>query len=136
MKRELPDELKFLTNRKAPQKPFETSMAGKLCVITGATSGVGLEAARCLAEHGASLVMISRSREKADKVKMELQDRWPVQIDSIIADLSDLDQVRQAAQTILDRCPRIDVLINCAGLHVTKRTETKAGFETVFCVNH
>jgi NAD(P)-dependent dehydrogenase (short-subunit alcohol dehydrogenase family) len=136
MKRELPDELKFLTNRKAPQKPFASSMAGKVCVITGATSGVGLEAARCLAEHGAHLVMIARNRDKADKVKMELQSRWPVPVDSIIADFSDLDQVRRAASLILDLCPRIDVLINCAGLHVTKRTETKAGFETVFCVNH
>lgn len=136
MKRELPDELKFLTNRKAPQKPFTASMAGKVCIITGATSGVGLEAARCLAEHGADLVLISRNSAKADQVKTELQTRWPVQIDSITADLSDLDQVRRAAETILSRCPRIDVLINCAGLHSTKRTETKDGFETVFCVNH
>ena len=61
MKRELPDELKFLTNRKAAQKPFDAPMNGKLCVITGATSGVGLETARSLASHGAHLVLIARS---------------------------------------------------------------------------
>jgi NADPH:quinone reductase-like Zn-dependent oxidoreductase len=68
MKHELPDELKFLANRKAPQKPFEASMAGKVCVITGATSGVGLAAAKCLASHGAQLVMISRNAQKAEQV--------------------------------------------------------------------
>lgn len=136
MKRELPDELKFLTNRKAPQKPFEASMAGKICVITGATSGVGLEAARSLASHGAQLALVCRNAGKASQVIQEIKARWGVAADAVIADFSDLDQVRQAADTLLQRYPRIDVLINCAGLHCTKRTETKAGYETVFCVNH
>jgi NAD(P)-dependent dehydrogenase (short-subunit alcohol dehydrogenase family) len=136
MKRELPDELKFLTNRKAPQKPCEASMAGKVCVITGATSGVGLAAAKCLASLGAQLVMISRNAGKAKKVIGEIKSSRAVPIDSVIADFEDLDQVRQAAGTLIRQYPRIDVLINCAGLHSTRRTETKAGFETVFCVNH
>lgn len=136
MKRELPDELKFLANRKAPQKPFKASLAGKVCVITGATSGVGLEAARCLASHGAELVMISRNAQKAESVIQEIRKTSAATIDSIIADFSDLDQVRQAAATVLSRHPHIDVLINCAGMHSTRRTETKIGCETVFCVNH
>ncbi len=136
MTRELPDELKFLANRKAPQKAFTESMAGKICVITGATSGVGFETAKCLASHGAQLVLISRNAGKADAVIREIQAKWPVPIDSILADLSDLDQVRQAAAIVLERYPRLDVLINCAGMHSTRRTLTSAGFETVFCVNH
>ena len=136
MKRELPDELKFLTNRKLPQKPFTDSMTGKICVITGATSGVGLEIARALASHGAQLVLVSRNQEKANQVAAELQSQWPVAVDSILADFSDLEQVRQAAHVILTRYPRIDVLINCAGMHSTTRTFTSAGHETVFCVNH
>lgn len=136
MKRELPDELKFLANRKAPQKPFEASMAGKVCVITGATSGVGLEAARSLASHGAELVMVSRNAQKARQVASEIEKLSGVPVDSIIADFCDLEQVRQAAKAILSRHPRIDVLINCAGMHSTKRTETRDGCETVFCVNH
>jgi len=136
MKRELPDELKFLTNRQLPQKPFTESMSGKVCVITGATSGVGLEIARALASHGAQLVLVSRSPEKAARVATELQAQWPVTMDNILADFSDLEQVRLAARTILERYPRIDVLINCAGMHSTTRTFTSAGHETVFCVNH
>ena len=52
------------------------------------------------------------------------------------ADFSRLDEVRQAAETILHSYPRIDVLINNAGVHNTHRTLTAEGYETVFCVNH
>jgi len=136
MGRELPDELKFLTNRNLPQKRSDASMKGKLCVITGATSGVGLEAARCLAGRGADIFMVSRSREKAEKVKGGLEETYGAKVDFAIADFARLDQVRAAASEILGRCQRIDVLINSAGLHVTTRTYTPEGFETVFCVNH
>lgn len=136
MKRDLPDELKFLANRKAPQKPFEASMSGKVCVLTGATSGVGLEAARSLASHGASLVLVGRSASKAEAVRTELAAISGSPVDIVIADFSDLKQVRSAADQILQRCPRIDVLINCAGMHSTKRHETPDGREEVFCVNH
>jgi short-subunit dehydrogenase len=111
-------------------------MTGKICVITGATSGVGLEIARALASHGAQLVLVSRNQEKANQVAAELQSQWPVAVDSILADFSDLEQVRQAAHVISHRYPRIDVLINCAGMHSTTRTFTSAGHETVSCVNH
>lgn len=136
MRRELPDELKFLTNRKAPQHPFTASMDGQVCVITGATSGVGLEAVRSLASHGAHLVLVCRNPVKADIVIAEIKARWDVPVEAVIADFADLDQVRQAAATILQRYPRIDVLINCAGLHSTRRILTRAGFEMVYCVNH
>jgi NAD(P)-dependent dehydrogenase (short-subunit alcohol dehydrogenase family) len=136
MSRELPDELKFLANRKAPQKPFVETMDGKICVITGATSGVGLAAAQSLASHGAQLALVCRNSAKAEALIRDLHERWGAQAETFIADFTDLDQVRQAAEALLARYPRIDVLINCAGLHSTKRTLTPAGFETVFCVNH
>lgn len=136
MKRELPDELKFLTNRNLPQRKSDASMKGKVCVITGATSGVGLEAARCLASRGSDIFMVCRSREKAEGVKKELETAYGARVDFAIADFTSLDQVRRAAEEILARCPRIDVLVNSAGLHVTTRTHTPEGFETVFCVNH
>ncbi len=133
---ELPDELKFLANRRAPQKPFQVSLTGKVCVLTGATSGVGLAAARSLASHGAQLVLVCRNAGKAAAIGQEIKDRWGVPVESVIADFADLDQVRQAAAAILHQCPRIDILINCAGMHATRRSETRAGHETVFCVNH
>lgn len=136
MKRELPDELKFLTNRNLPQKTNTVSLAGKICVLTGATSGVGLAAARSLAARGAYLVLVCRNPVKADQVAKEIKAAWNTPVDLILADFSDLEQVRQCAAALLARYPRIDLLINCAGLHSTRLTYTSAGFETVFCVNH
>jgi NAD(P)-dependent dehydrogenase (short-subunit alcohol dehydrogenase family) len=132
----LPDQLIFMKNGKAIQKKSTALMTGKVCVITGATSGVGLEASKRLAEGGAHIVMVCRNREKAELICTELQAAYKVPIDIVTADFSDLDQVHRAADVILRTYPRIDVLINSAGLHSTKRRYTQAGFELVFCVNH
>ena len=136
MKFELPDELKFITNSRLPQKHSEESMNGKVCVITGTTSGVGYEAAIRLAKGGAKLVMIARSKEKAENLCAEIQPLSPHAPDYFLADFADLDQVRAAAEAILQKYSRIDVLINNAGVHMTTRQLTQAGYETAFCVNH
>lgn len=125
-----------MANRKAAQHATVASMAGKVCVVTGATSGVGLEAVRKLAAGGARVVMVCRDKAKAEKVREEIIATNPVRVDIVIADFSDLDQVRIAAAALLRDYPRIDVLINSAGIHSTTRTVTGAGFETVLCVNH
>jgi retinol dehydrogenase-13 len=136
MKLKLPDELNFMENRKAVQKKSNVSMAGKVCIISGATSGVGLEASKRLARAAAHIVMVCRNQEKAERISGEIRTRWKVPVDIIIADFSRLEEVRKAAEVILSNYPKIDVLINSAGLHVTKRTYTTEGFEMVFCVNH
>ncbi len=111
-------------------------MAGKVCVVTGATSGVGLEAVKRLAQGGAHIVMVCRNAQKAQQTKTDITSEWKVTVDIIIADFCLLTEVRSAADLILARYPRIDVLINCAGMHSTKRTYTQEGYESVFCVNH
>lgn len=136
MKRELPDQLLFLKNRKAVQKHSDESMAGKLCVISGSTSGVGYEALKKLAQGGANIVMVCRNEEKAKSIKEAIEKQYPVFIDYVLADFSDLNQVRKAAMEILEKYPRIDVLINSAGIHSTKRLYNSDGHEMVFCVNH
>jgi retinol dehydrogenase 13 len=136
MKMKLPDELIFIKNGKAVQKKSTTTMEGKVCVITGATSGVGLEALKRLAMGGAHIVMVCRNREKAERISRETKVKWNVPVDIIIADFSCLDEVRNAAALILKNYPIIDVLINSAGIHSTKRVYTAEGFEMVFCVNH
>jgi NAD(P)-dependent dehydrogenase (short-subunit alcohol dehydrogenase family) len=132
----LPEELQFFENARLPQKTTQARMDGKLCVLTGATSGVGYQAARRLAQGGASLVLICRNLHKAAQVQAELQQDCENQVDVLQADFSCLEEVRAVASMILASYPHIDVLINNAGLHNTHRTLTKEGFETVFCVNH
>ena len=132
----LPEELQFIENARKPQKTTEARLDGKLCIITGATSGVGYQAANCLAKSGARLVMVCRNPEKASSVKEELRLKFGTDADVIIADFSRLSKVRKAAEEILAGYPRIDVLINNAGVHFTHCTQTEDGFETVFAVNH
>lgn len=111
-------------------------MAGKVCVVSGSTSGVGLEAIKRLARGGAHIVMVCRNREKAETIRQELTAQYAVPVDIILADFAELAQVRRAAESLLRDYPRIDVLIHSAGLHCTTRTLTRDGFETVFGVNH
>ena len=133
---QVPEELQFMVNARMPQKTTDARLDGKRCVITGATSGVGYEAAIRFAAGGADIVMVVRNPEKADKVRDELVQAYGVRVDVILADFSKLPEVRAAAAEVLDRFPKIDILINNAGVHRTKLTFTDAGFETVFGVNH
>jgi NAD(P)-dependent dehydrogenase (short-subunit alcohol dehydrogenase family) len=133
---QLPDELVFLKNRKMPQKLSTALMKGQVVIITGATSGVGYQAVQQLAKAQAHIVMINRNAEKSAKLKQQLQSDHGVKVDVVLADLSDLEDVKKAAEFILNSYPKIDVLINCSGMYSTKATYTKEGFETVFCVNH
>jgi retinol dehydrogenase-13 len=132
----LPEELQFIENARLPQMTTQARMDGKLCILTGAASGVGYQAARRLARGGASLVLLCRNLYKAAQVQAELQHTYGRQVDVLQADFSRLDEVRSAAASLLASYSHIDVLINNAGLHNTHRTLTKEGFETVFCVNH
>lgn len=132
----LPDELLFLKNSRAKQKKSAASMAGKRCVISGATSGVGLEAVKALAAGGADIVMVVRSEEKAKAVKEAMERAHGVTVDYFLADFSDLQQVKDAAVAIREKHHRIDVLINSAGIHSTTRKTNAEGLEMVFCVNH
>jgi NAD(P)-dependent dehydrogenase (short-subunit alcohol dehydrogenase family) len=133
---QVPEELQFMVNARMPQKTTDVRLDGKRVIITGATSGVGYEAAKRFAAGGASVVMVVRNPEKAAKVREELTQTYDVPVDVVLADFTRLEEVRSAAHQILERFPRIDVLINNAGVHRTKLTFTEAGFETVFGVNH
>jgi retinol dehydrogenase 13 len=136
VKRKLPDELIFLENRRAIQKNTSASMSGKVCVVSGSTSGVGLEAVKRLARGDAHIVMVCRNPDKAQIIRNELVAQYNVTIEIVRSDFSDLGDTHEAANILLRDYPHIDVLINSAGLHSTTRTTTKGGFETVFCVNH
>ena len=136
IKRNLPDELMFLRNRKLAQHETNVSLKDKVCVISGATSGVGLEATKQLVQAEAHVVIIARNPDKAHQLKQDMYRQFGQWIDIIIADFSSLDDVRAAANTLLNNYSTIDILINCAGIHSTKKTYTSEGFETVFCVNH
>jgi NAD(P)-dependent dehydrogenase (short-subunit alcohol dehydrogenase family) len=132
----LPEELQFIANARMVQKTTEARLDGRVCILTGATSGVGLEAAKRLAQGGARLVLVCRNRDKAIQVQENLSREYKTNVDILQSDFSRLKDVRNTSQTILNKYPHIDVLINNAGVHHTRRSLTGEGFETVFCVNH
>ena len=132
----LPEELQFIENARKPLKTTTVRLDGKVCIITGATSGVGREAAKRIARAGAHLVLVNRNEEKAAALKAELAALSNAKVDLVHADFSNLDDVQRAASHILHHFPSIHILINNAGVHMTTRRLTVDGFETAFAVNH
>ena len=112
-------------------------MQGKVCLITGATSGIGAVTARVLAQQGAALLLVGRNPDKTRAIVDQLQDQTGNRnIVGLLADLSSQQQIRQLAQQVRDQTPRLDVLVNNAGGIWMKRQETVDGLEMTFAVNH
>jgi len=110
-------------------------MKGKVCVVTGATSGIGKAAAAALAGLGATVVLVGRDRGRTEAAAAEIA---PVSVSpprAEIADLASLEQVRGLAERLAG-LERIDVLVNNAGLVLGERRITPDGFEHVFALNH
>src|SRR5215475_12180870 len=110
-------------------------MQGKVCLITGATSGIGKAAAAALARQGAQVVLVGRDRARTEDVAAEIGSFSSAAPRAEIADLASMEQVRALAGR-LAALERVDVLINNAGLIAGERRVTPDGFEHVFAVNH
>ncbi len=108
-------------------------------VLTGASAGIGAAAAIELTRMGHEVVATGRSPSKLDGVHQKMVDAAPNDVkvpDAIVADFASLADVRALAATVLERCARIDVLANNAGLQTSKREESAEGYEMVLAVNH
>lgn len=113
------------------------TMTGKTVLITGATNGIGKEAARGLAKLGAHVVIVGRNAKKCAETVAELQGSTGNQaIEALTADLSAMAEVRRLADEVKARYPRLDVLINNAGAYFDKRLTSADGYEMTFALNH
>jgi NAD(P)-dependent dehydrogenase (short-subunit alcohol dehydrogenase family) len=108
-------------------------LQGKTVVLTGATSGIGAEAALLLARAGASLVAVGRDPRRGEALLRRLPGSGHR---SLSADLSLMGEVRRVAGEIRSVAPRIDVLVNNAGAIFAERRETAEGLERTFALNH
>lgn len=112
-------------------------MHGKVCVITGASSGIGRATALELARRGATLALVCRDPGRADATVAEIERATGNRSAAVfLADLGVQGEVRGVAAELLARHPRVDVLINNAGLVNLGYSETEDRIETVFAVNH
>lgn len=111
--------------------------SGRLAIITGANSGIGLEAARELARQGAHVVLACRSEARAEAAIADIRAELPeAEVEFMQLDLEDLEQVRAFAASAHQRFDRLDLLINNAGVMIPPASKTKQGFELQFGVNH
>ncbi|BBX01071.1 short-chain dehydrogenase [Mycolicibacterium moriokaense] len=112
-------------------------LTGKVCVITGASAGLGRESARALAKTGAHVILAARNRQALDDTEAWVRAEVPgAQTSTVQLDLTSLASIRSAAEAISAAAPAIHVLMNNAGVMFTPFGRTAEGFEMQFGTNH
>ena len=94
---------------------MNASLTGTVAIVTGASSGIGEATSRRLAEHGASVALIARRRDRLDALALEIEDAGGIAL-AVQADISDRGQAEAAVQRVVERFGRLDILVNNAGL--------------------
>ena len=114
-----------------------SNMQGKVCLVTGSSSGIGKVTARELAKMGATVVMVCRNRAKGEAAQAEIKEASSNdQVDLIVADLSELSQVRRVANEFKQKYAQLHVLINNAGGVNGEHKDTTDGLEFTFATNY
>ena len=94
---------------------MNASLTGTVAIVTGASSGIGEATSRRLAEHGASVALVARRRDRLDALALEIEDAGGIAF-AVEADISDRAQAEAAVQRVVERFGRLDILVNNAGL--------------------
>ena len=108
----------------------------RVCVVTGATRGIGRATAIALAKLGEQVVVVGRDAARLDEVRREADRAAHADLSCVRADFASLASVRRAADEIAQRWPAIHVLVNNAGINAGRRQLSADGFELTFAVNH
>jgi NAD(P)-dependent dehydrogenase (short-subunit alcohol dehydrogenase family) len=113
------------------------NLSGRTAVVTGGTSGIGLEIARGLAARGARTVVVGRGKARAAQACAEIvRSLGTATVEPVaVTDLALLSDVRELARTLLERYPQVHVLVNNAGVYLRRREVTSEGHERTFALN-
>lgn len=112
-------------------------MSSRVALVTGSTSGIGRETAKGLSERGMSVILHGRNRERGKKALQEIKEETGNDsLELMLADFSSFNEIRDFARTFKKRYERLDILINNAGIWLSKRRLNEDGIELTFAVNH
>jgi len=111
-------------------------MKGRICMITGAGSGIGKAAAVELAKMGATVVIVCRNQNSGERTLASIKAESGESADLMMADLSSQGSIRKLVKDFMNKYQKLHVLVNNAGVFLAKRTLTKDGIEMTFAVNH
>ncbi len=111
-------------------------MENKIILITGASDGIGKQVALELSVLGAHIIMHGRNKNKTELAADKIREATGGKIDTIIADLSSLGQIREMSKSLHEKYDRLDVLINNAGVQMHTLELSEDGFEISFAINH
>ncbi|OLE69062.1 short-chain dehydrogenase [archaeon 13_1_20CM_2_51_12] len=112
-------------------------MSDKVCLVTGGNSGIGKSVAFGLAKMGATVVVVSRNKEKGQTAITDIMEKsGNKNVELMQADMSSQDSIHQLADEFKARHEKLHLLINNAGVYLTKRTESEDGLESTFAINH
>jgi NAD(P)-dependent dehydrogenase (short-subunit alcohol dehydrogenase family) len=131
-----PEQLNFMKNARLPQKSSNKRIDGQIVLITGATSGVGLDTMKHVLEFGGFVILIIRNKEKAMDIISRLPQDQQKNTDIFVSDLSSFESVKNVVSEIKVGYKKVDIVVNNAGIHNTKKKITKDGYEEVLQVNH
>lgn len=121
----------------AARSPLTIDLGGRIALVTGATSGVGFEAARQLAELGASVTLLARDAQRGEDARARIVEATGnASVELLLADMSSQRQIREAAREFRARHDRLDILVNDAGAVFPRFERTEDGIEQTFAVNH
>ncbi len=132
----------FVPQRKAPNPKYaltdsEQNLSGKTIVFTGGTDGIGRCAVQMLSDMGANVVILARSKAKGDQVVEQINHDTKGSVSLQLCDLSSMDSVKSCAEQILAKYPKIDILVNCAGVNMLNVVKlTPDNIETTWAINY
>ena len=116
---------------------LDSNLSGKVCIITGATSGIGEATAHQLARMNATVIIVSRDPKKCARVVSEIKEQTNnSSVDFLAADLSSQKEIRRIVEEFRSRYHRLDILVNNAGAIFLSRFKSADGIEKTFALNH
>ena len=113
-----------------------SDLKGKIAIVTGANSGMGMATAQALSDKGATVIMLCRSEERGRRAIALLTEEKDRKLALMICDLGDFSSIRSFARNVKERYPQVDILVNNAGFISLDRQETRDGIERQFGINH